>query len=189
MRCPCFAAVLLAVCSLLSGCSSNGISGSDYNPGYGPFDKHGNYVEAWADQPAKKHKWGRKPKPQPEPEPEPRPTRVARTTPPPTPDTRVASSSRTVSRPPAPKPTSRPVTASKPKPTVAAASTAPKPKPKPKPTPVKPSKPAPVKHTVKKGDTLYSLARRYGSSVSSIQKANGLSGSTIRIGQALSIPR
>lgn len=191
MRCLCLAAVVLAVGSLISGCSSSGISATaSYNPGYGPFDKNGNYVEAWADQPAKKHKWGRKPKAQPEPKPEPKPTRVAQSTPSSS-ERQVASTRRATSRPPAPKPTSRPSTTSrpKPKPTVAAASTAPKPKPKPKPTPVKPKKPAPVKHTVKSGDTLYGLSRRYGTSVSAIQKANGLSGTTIRLGQSLSIPR
>ncbi|MCB1243324.1 MAG: LysM peptidoglycan-binding domain-containing protein [Akkermansiaceae bacterium] len=43
-------------------------------------------------------------------------------------------------------------------------------------------------HTVAKGDTLYSLSRRYGTSVSAIQGANGLTSSNIRIGQTLSIP-
>jgi nucleoid-associated protein YgaU len=43
-------------------------------------------------------------------------------------------------------------------------------------------------HTVVRGDTLYGLARKYGSSVSKIKSANGLSGDLIRIGQRLKIP-
>lgn len=42
-------------------------------------------------------------------------------------------------------------------------------------------------HTVKKGDTLYSLARSYGVTVEHIQKLNGLSGSALSIGQKLKI--
>ena len=65
----------------------------------------------------------------------------------------------------------------------------PKPKPvvkhKPKPKP----KPRTTVHTVRKGDTLYGLAKKYGTSWTKIQKANGISGSTIQIGQKLKIPR
>ncbi len=43
-------------------------------------------------------------------------------------------------------------------------------------------------HTVQQGDTLYSLSRKYGTSVSAIQSANGLSGDLIRKGQTLTIP-
>lgn len=43
-------------------------------------------------------------------------------------------------------------------------------------------------HTVASGDTLSGIARRYGTSVSALQAANGLSGSNIRIGQKLAIP-
>ena len=43
-------------------------------------------------------------------------------------------------------------------------------------------------HTVVKGDTLFSLARRYNTSVNAIKSANGLSSDTIRIGQTLTIP-
>ncbi len=62
---------------------------------------------------------------------------------------------------------------------------APQPKPKPKPKP----KPQAVYHTVRKGDTLYGLAKRYGTTVGKIQSANGISGSLIRLGQRLKIPR
>ncbi|MCX6873474.1 MAG: LysM peptidoglycan-binding domain-containing protein [Verrucomicrobia bacterium] len=43
-------------------------------------------------------------------------------------------------------------------------------------------------HTVKKGDSLYSLAAHYGTSVSAIKKANGISGTLIRDGRTLDIP-
>lgn len=54
---------------------------------------------------------------------------------------------------------------------------------------VKPKAKPPVTHSVKRGDTLYGLSRKYGTSVSSIQRANNLRGSTIGIGQRLIIPR
>lgn len=44
-------------------------------------------------------------------------------------------------------------------------------------------------HTVKKGDTLWGLSKRYGKSVSSIKSASGLRSDSIRIGQRLKIPR
>ena len=69
---------------------------------------------------------------------------------------------------PAPKPTYRP-----------------KPKVKPKPVRVKSMS---RRHTVVKGDTLYGLSRRYGVSISAIQRANKLSGTNIRIGATLLIP-
>jgi LysM repeat protein len=40
-------------------------------------------------------------------------------------------------------------------------------------------------YTVRKGDTLAKIAQRCGVSVASIKKLNGLSGSTIRVGQTL----
>lgn len=43
-------------------------------------------------------------------------------------------------------------------------------------------------HTVKKGDTLYGLSRRYNTSVSAIQRANGMSGTVIGLGKKLKIP-
>jgi LysM repeat protein len=48
---------------------------------------------------------------------------------------------------------------------------------------------ATVVHRVKRGDTLASLARQYGTTISAIQKANGLRRTTIQIGQSLRIPR
>jgi len=42
-------------------------------------------------------------------------------------------------------------------------------------------------YTVRKGDTLAKIARRCGVSVASIKNVNGLSGTTIRVGQVLVI--
>lgn len=43
-------------------------------------------------------------------------------------------------------------------------------------------------HRVKKGDTLGGIASRYGSSVTSIRKASGLSNNLLRIGRVLKVP-
>lgn len=62
----------------------------------------------------------------------------------------------------------------------AKAKTKPKAKPAPKATYV----------TVKKGDTLYGLAKRYGTSVKAIQSANGMGSKTVlQNGKSLKIPR
>ncbi|QYA24304.1 LysM peptidoglycan-binding domain-containing protein [Gramella sp. MT6] len=42
-------------------------------------------------------------------------------------------------------------------------------------------------HVVKKGDTLYSISKRYNTSVEEIRRMNGLNGNTISIGQILSV--
>lgn len=44
------------------------------------------------------------------------------------------------------------------------------------------------RHTVRAGDTLYSLALKYGTTVEAIQQANGLSGTGIPVGTVLIIP-
>jgi len=43
-------------------------------------------------------------------------------------------------------------------------------------------------YTVKRGDTLSGLSRRFGVDVNALREANGLSGSTIYVGQELAIP-
>ena len=43
-------------------------------------------------------------------------------------------------------------------------------------------------HAVQQGDTLFSLARRYGVTVEAIQQANNLTGDNIYVGQQLIIP-
>ncbi len=47
--------------------------------------------------------------------------------------------------------------------------------------------PAAVYHTVRSGDTLGAVARRYGVTVGEVQRLNGLRGSRIRIGQRLRV--
>jgi len=79
------------------------------------------------------------------------------------------------SAPPTPPPTS-----------IASASPPPAPKPKPKPVKVKPKI---LRITVKKGDTLYGISRRYNSSVSAIKRVNSLKSDLIKPGQRLTIPR
>lgn len=55
--------------------------------------------------------------------------------------------------------------------------------PEPAPAP----QPEPVYHTVRRGDTLIAIARRYGTSVREIQRLNNLRGSGIRAGQRLRV--
>lgn len=43
-------------------------------------------------------------------------------------------------------------------------------------------------YTVKAGDTLYSIARRYGTSVTDLQRLNNLTGTTLEVGQVLRVP-
>ena len=47
--------------------------------------------------------------------------------------------------------------------------------------------PAAVRYVVQKGDTLYSIAKRYNVSVEELQRDNNLNGSTISIGQTLNV--
>ncbi len=147
---------------LFTQCGSK--SAPDTNAVTGPFDNRGDYIEDWADSP---EKWYH-----PKAEKKKSKSRIAKkeNTPPP--------------RTEAPRPTLGPtptVEAPKPKPVVVK----PKPQPKPKPKP----KPVVVRHTVRKGDTLSGLARKYGSSISKIKSANRISGTVIRLGQTLTIPK
>jgi LysM repeat protein len=43
-------------------------------------------------------------------------------------------------------------------------------------------------HTVVAGDSLWGLARKYGTTIEAIQAANGLTTTNIRTGQQLTIP-
>lgn len=43
-------------------------------------------------------------------------------------------------------------------------------------------------HRVRSGDTLSEIARRYGTTVSKLRSANGLTSNRLRIGQELKIP-
>ena len=55
------------------------------------------------------------------------------------------------------------------------------------PAPEEPPAPQAVYHTVRGGDTLYSIARRYGTTVQALQRLNDLRGADIRIGQRLRV--
>ncbi len=46
---------------------------------------------------------------------------------------------------------------------------------------------APVTHVIRRGETLTSISRRYGTTVAAVQEWNGLRGSTIRAGRRLTI--
>jgi len=208
--CLAFSLALGSLAVLSCGGGDSSIAASDYNPGYGPFDKNGNYVEAWADKPAKKHWWARKGTTTPASSAKPKSTAIASNTKPKstalasnTTSSRAPGSVSTVSRSsssyrrptttvvsdPAPRPAYTPKPTYTPKAKPKPAYTPPKPKPKPTPKPVKPKKPAPIRHLVKKGDTLYGLSRKYGTTVSAIQRANRMSGTTIVTGKTLLIPR
>ena len=54
------------------------------------------------------------------------------------------------------------------------------------PQPSSPSTPA--VHVVRRGDSLWNIAQRYGSTIDAIKKANGLSGTNLSVGQKLTIP-
>lgn len=82
---------------------------------------------------------------------------------------------------PTPKPTPKPTTA--PKPVVVA------PKPTtPKPAPAKPYvAPKPVYYSVKRGETLYQIAARYGTTVDALKRLNKLKSNSLLIGQRLRV--
>lgn len=183
-----------------------GLSESEY-----PFDENGNYL---ADVVAGKKKGSAARKPAPEPvksyvdtyEKPPEPVVASNSSPnyerPPAvledpysstyPDTSSGSTTSTkpkssfVSSKPKSQSTAakaKPKPKSKPKVIVKA-----KPKSKPKPKP-KPKPPSAISHTVTKGETLYGLAKRYGTSVSAIKSASGLSSDLLRDGRTIKIPR
>jgi LysM repeat protein len=162
----------------LSSCANNGgLTSGNHPSGTGPFDSRGNYVEAWADNPSQ---WRKGSTQVVDAQPE-RPAATVPVTPP-------VLVSNTAPKPAA---TSTPVVARKPtpRPTTVANTVA---KPKPRPVAAKPvvkAKPKSTRHTVRSGDNLYNIAKRYGTTVGAIQKANGISGAMIRPGQSLAIPR
>ncbi len=101
------------------------------------------------------------------------PTRPEPTTPTPTP-------APPVTTPPAP--TNPPV-----QPPVTAPTNPPVTTPQPPVTEPAPPSPAVQYYTVIKGDTLYSISRRYGTTVDKIKQFNGLTSNTISIGQRLRV--
>jgi len=150
----------------LSNCGSNGKTininkTAGFQQSHGPFDSNGNYIENWADN-APKRKF----------------TRTTSVVKKPTPTLEI--SKRSITRNITPVKTYTPPTKKATPRKIAKKPTVRKVTPKTKP---------PVFHTVKKGDTLYALGRKYGTSVSAIQKANRIEGSNISIGKRLIIPR
>lgn len=166
----------------LTACVNNGGLTSSNNPtGTGPFDSRGNYVEAWADNPSQ---WRKGSSTVVEAAPD-RPAANVPVTPPvivsnTTPNPGSGTSTTVIHRKPTPRPT-------------AVASNTTKPKAVVKKAPVKKvvvkAKPKSTRHTVRSGENLYNIAKRYGTSVGAVQKANGIKGSVIRPGQSLVIPR
>jgi LysM repeat protein len=174
---------------LFASCANDNSSLANDPVGTGPFDEHGRYREDWADDPSKWRRPGSRKKPEPVVDELPV---IARDEQPPADATPLATRGGTGSSAPqpavsTPRETKRPaqpaVTTPRPKPVVAQV------KPKPKPKPVVKPKPKATRHIVKKGDTLSAIAKRYGSSVSAIQRANGLSGTLIHPGKSLVVPK
>jgi LysM repeat protein len=172
---PAASALSLAVTACTGG---GGLVSRGNNPsGTGPFDSRGNYVEAWADNPSQWRKGS---------------TQVVEATPDrPAADVPVSATAVAANTTPA-RPNTTTVVYRKPTtPTTTRPAAKPvvKTTPKPKPKPVVKVKPKTTRHSVRAGDNLYNIAKRYGTSVSAIQKANGIKGSMIRPGQSLVIPR
>ena len=63
----------------------------------------------------------------------------------------------------------------------------PQPQPIPQQPQPQPTAPAGPYHVVVKGDTLYALSRKYGTSVARIKQLNNLASDNIKIGQVLRI--
>lgn len=201
-----------AACALVITLSSCGNNYQASNPpgGTGPFDANGTYREDLADDPSK---WGRrsgspssqdaKPDQLPEVAKNDQPPLNSNPLPPantkPVPvisHTEVtAKPKHTVEKPePIVVKSKRPVEKTEPAvvkskhPIEKADPEVAKSKSKPKPVEVK-AKPKSTRYVVKAGDSLSAIASRTGASVSAIQRENGISGTLIRPGQTLTIPK
>lgn len=165
-------ALFLTSCQGTGGGDTADLPALDY-----PFDENGNYIESRA---RSLGSGGRSSKPV---------TLAQNTPPPPMPD---------VAPPPIPDANYAPVEDTIPPPPSLAGNTQPRPsagtgggasKPRSSTT-SRPTAPSTVSYTVVKGDTLSGIASRYGTSVSAIRGANGLSSSNlIRVGQKLKVPK
>lgn len=208
-------ALALSACS---GSSTGGSKEAVYHPDVGPFDIDGNYVEALADAPVKKNYFARaKSKPKTSSR-KSQPRRIAKrdqeesavAAAAPSPGSRTVVSRRVVgSRVITPEPPRSIVIASQSSggsiPRLAAVprtgSTTPRaPQPPERASPVsvapraeavlvKPKSKPPLVHRIKSSDTLFSLSRRYGKSINSLKRANGLRSNTIITGGTLIIPQ
>ena len=185
----------------LTGCGNSGSGSSGPQASTGPFDTRGNYVEEWADNPSKWKRTGRGPSPH-ELKTDDLPQIAANDQPPQNavPLVSAARASR-------PEPVTSRVIASRPavastrevvvksgRPAAQSESAVVKAKPKAKPkttvakVKAKP-KPKAARYVVKKGDSLSTIASRNGTTVSAIKSANSISGTLIRPGQTLSLPK
>lgn len=183
----------VALLAFFPSCADKNATAGNDPLGTGPFDANGNYIEALADDPTKWRRPGtRGSAPADIPA-------IAKNEQPPANANPLVPKTES-----SPRPTTRPVEQSKPvvvantkpretsRPTTVAKNTTPRTKPKSTPVKVKPKvkpKPKTTRYLVKKGDNLSTIASRNGSSVSAIQKANGISGTLIRPGQSLVIPK
>lgn len=180
-------------------CCGGGGGGNVPQGSTGPFDSHGNYVEALADDPSKWRKPGSSPD---EPKPDAVPVVASNDQPPqnsnPLPPAKTAPVIAQTEVTQKPKHTEKKTAPAVVKSKHPAEKTEPilvKPKhpvEKSKPELVKAkSKPKPKSssYVVKSGDSLSAIANSTGSSVSAIQSANGISGNLIRPGQTLKIPK
>lgn len=173
-----------ALALLLSACSNTGdLASSDHPTGTGPFDSAGNYREEWADDPSKWRRPGRTASSDSDDTPV-----IAKNEQPPADSTPLASSAAARSKA---ETKSIKVAVSKSQESELAkkssqtretsTSSAAKAKPKPKA--------ASSRYKVQKGDTLSTIASRNGTTVSAIKNANRISGTMIRDGQTLIIPK
>lgn len=152
----------------------------------GPFDRNGNYREEWADNPTKWRKAGGAPSPH-ETKTDELPE-IASNDQPPQNSVPLVSGNNSKPTPvisSTPIKTSTQATKTTPTRTTTTVVKA-KPKSKPKPVLVKPKT---TRYVVKSGDSLSKIASRTGSSVSALQRANSISGTLIRPGQSLVIPK
>ncbi len=196
--------ILAIIYNLLVSCGSSGGGGyvsenksiRGYNPGVGPFDSNGNYVERWANDKSK-GKWWRKgsfkgsdhiasrkeikiKKPKASP---------IVYNPPVKPPAKLAAATKKNQYPTYTP--YKPTVTQVPKRAVvqAAKPTATKPKPVNPTIKTTPKYKAPIRYIVKKGDTLWSISNKFNSSVSTIQNANGLIDTSLRAGAVLLIPQ
>jgi LysM repeat protein len=197
---PAFCALTLTLA--LSSCGNSGSRNNGPQATTGPFDRNGRYIEEWADNPSKWRKPGASPSPH-ETKSDELPEIAKNDQPPqnsnPLPPANASKPVPVISHTPvAAKPTPQ-------KPQVVATKSK-RPAEKSKEVAVKSKRPAvkseevavrskakakpkSSRYLVKKGDSLSSIASRTGSSISAIKSANDISGSMIRPGQSLTIPK
>lgn len=138
-----------------------------------PFDSNGNYVTSWAAEGGRSEGAS-----------DYRSSARHHDDDPPAPkkSTKASSRSETASSKKSPPP-SKPTSSTKSKSTVASKSDS-----APAKKPASSGGGGGTKHVVKGSDTLYGLARKYGTTVDKIKKANGLTSDNLRDGRTLTIP-